>query len=314
MKTAALFPFLNEDEWLHLCMKSVEPFVDKFFVVVSKRVFYSGGTAPYMLYMPYLKRLQGQFQKPVEVVVGSWIDAIPQGNDLFDRMKAEGFECVLTFDSDELADASVTQNVIDAIKAGAGNVGLPTLTYFHKPWFIIDPPERHILVIATRLTKDTKSIRVGKTFNHVPTDRLTTEKPLVYIDTPMHHFAWVRNHDDKILQKTLGINGLPTEKKTNWYHKVWKNWNRGVKDFHPLSGPFYHEVRGISILDLPPEGKQYVHENSPTIVAANGDTFWSLAEKSYGDGSLWSEIKAANPGMQEPLVGLKVSIPDMERV
>ena len=314
MKTAALFPFLNEDEWLHLCMKAVEDFVEEFFIVVSRRIFYAGTKSPYELYLPYLNSLQPKFSKKVTLVLGDWVDAIPQGQDLFNRMHAEGYECVLTFDSDEIADRPVIQSVLDAMDAGAGNVGLPTLTYFRHPWHVIEPPEQHILVIATRLTKDTKSIRVGQTFNRIPTDRLTSEKPLVYIDSPMHHFAWIRNREDKILQKTLGIHGMTTEKKRAWYENVWKKWNRGVENFHPIHGPWYHRVRGIALSDLPPEGRMYVHENSPTIVAVEGDTFWSIAARTLGEGSLWPEIRDANPGLSSPVAGAKIAIPAMEHI
>jgi nucleoid-associated protein YgaU len=32
-------------------------------------------------------------------------------------------------------------------------------------------------------------------------------------------------------------------------------------------------------------------------VVRRGDTFWSIARQSYGNGKLWKQIAAANPGV-----------------
>ena len=311
MKTAALFPFLNEDEWLHLCMKAVEDFVEEFFIVVSRRIFYAGTKSPYELYLPYLNSLQPKFSKKVTLVLGDWVDAIPQGQDLFNRMHAEGYECVLTFDSDEVADPETIASVLRAIEGGAGNVGLPTITYFKNPWFVVEPNEQHILVIATRLTKETKSIRLGGTLNRIPCDRLTSEKPLVFMDLPMHHFSWIRSTEEKILQKTMGINGLSNEKKIHWYRNVWKTWKPWVLDFHPCHGPQYHTVCPLGFFDIPLAGRRYLYETSKKRIFQKGDTLWKIAKAEYGLGSYWSEVEAANPDIPEFAEGVSIAIPNI---
>ncbi len=44
-----------------------------------------------------------------------------------------------------------------------------------------------------------------------------------------------------------------------------------------------------------------------------GDTLWSIAEKTYGDGQRWRDISRANPSidLQKLRVGQKVVLPDL---
>ena len=44
-----------------------------------------------------------------------------------------------------------------------------------------------------------------------------------------------------------------------------------------------------------------------------GDTLWSIAEKTYGDGQRWRSIRRANPGInpQKLHIGDKVMLPDL---
>jgi 5'-nucleotidase len=46
-------------------------------------------------------------------------------------------------------------------------------------------------------------------------------------------------------------------------------------------------------------------------VIVNGDTYWDLAEKFYGNGARWKAISEANPGLQPRRlpVGTTLKIP-----
>ncbi len=48
-----------------------------------------------------------------------------------------------------------------------------------------------------------------------------------------------------------------------------------------------------------------------TYKIAKGDTYWSIAQRIYGDGKLWPRIKQANPGvdMDSLKVGQVIKIP-----
>ncbi len=48
-----------------------------------------------------------------------------------------------------------------------------------------------------------------------------------------------------------------------------------------------------------------------TYTVAKGETFWSIAQRIYGDGKLWTKIQQANPGvdMNALKVGQVIKIP-----
>jgi len=68
---------------------------------------------------------------------------------------------------------------------------------------------------------------------------------------------------------------------------------------------------------MPPPAPE---RSTPAAAAAKytvaaGDSLWSIAEEHYGDGHLWTKLKAANPGIEENVkVGQVLSLPSKEEL
>jgi len=73
------------------------------------------------------------------------------------------------------------------------------------------------------------------------------------------------------------------------------------------------EIRPLSELAPQPAKPSPKTATTPgtTYTVAKGDTFWSIAQRVYGDGKLWTKIKQANPGvdMNALMVGQVIKIP-----
>ena len=63
---------------------------------------------------------------------------------------------------------------------------------------------------------------------------------------------------------------------------------------------------------MPEAGKSPAAATSKHTVKKS-ETLWAIAEEAYGDGNLWTKIKAANPGLSENLkVGQVINVPSKE--
>ncbi|MEM6506728.1 MAG: LysM peptidoglycan-binding domain-containing protein [Planctomycetota bacterium] len=68
----------------------------------------------------------------------------------------------------------------------------------------------------------------------------------------------------------------------------------------PVTGPGAYEPE-----PLPPQPA------SRTYTIRKGDTFWSIAQREYGDGQKWRDISAANPSAdpKKLAVGQQITLP-----
>ena len=69
-------------------------------------------------------------------------------------------------------------------------------------------------------------------------------------------------------------------------------------DFADGHGP---DVRSdITMVSVPVQDGTSEHMNmgNRTHTIQRGDTLWSIARRTYGDGQRWREISAANPGLE----------------
>ena len=97
---------------------------------------------------------------------------------------------------------------------------------------------------------------------------------------------------------------------------------RSARDAGPETATTQPETPPLSELaPQPTEPKPPVSSTQPspgpapkpgaTYTLVKDDTFWSVAQAAYGDGSLWTKIKQANPGVDpnDLKVGQVIKIP-----
>lgn len=108
-------------------------------------------------------------------------------------------------------------------------------TYW-KNGFVADPPRDYKMLIAIRPWVKFLEKRI-------------VNKPFVEAPVWIHHFSWAKT-DEEVWNKISHYAHANDFNILEWYENVWKKWEPGVQDVHPVTPDTLHDLKRVV---LPPE-------------------------------------------------------------
>lgn len=134
------------------------------------------------------------------------------------------YDWIIWLDPDEYLLDSEWDKLIKSLKdCPADAVSNKTMNVYWKSGYIIDPPENHTPIVATRPNvrfTDTRCIDTG------------------YIQAPIciDHFSWART-DEEVLRKVTHYGEADKFDGQHWYDNIWSKWTQGMENLHPVEPP-----------------------------------------------------------------------------
>lgn len=132
------------------------------------------------------------------------------------------YDWVIWLDPDEYLLDSEWQELLKTLETtDAEAVTNTTMNVYWKRGFVIDPPENHTPIIATR-----PSVRFFDT-------RCVTV-PYVQAPVCIDHFSWART-DEEVYRKVTHYGEADKFDGIKWFNEVFKPWQEGDQDLHPIT-------------------------------------------------------------------------------
>lgn len=215
MRVAAYIPLHYGSEYLDVAIRSIDPCVEKIFIVYSKSPSHSHGTNLQCPDTEYsLKKIAYNASEKVEWHSYDRFDFEGQHRNIgITLAKAKGFDILVTVDSDEVWE---TEELNKAIKEA----------------YTMD--NSHIEIDGF--------IHFWRSFNHVCRDwfhpvrllNLNSVNPARgTIRSTIYHFGYAQN--EETMRYKLDIHGHKNELRQGWLEDKWLNWKVEEGDVHPVS-------------------------------------------------------------------------------
>lgn len=139
------------------------------------------------------------------------------------------YDWIIWLDPDEyLLDSEWDKLVTFLEDCPAEAVSNTTMNLYWKRGYIIEPPENHTPIIATK-----PSVRF--------TDTRCVDVPFVKAPVCVDHFSWART-DKEILRKVTHYGEADKFDGKEWYENVWKQWTPEAMNLHPVNPPVLKEA------------------------------------------------------------------------
>ena len=136
---------------------------------------------------------------------------------------------VIVLDPDEFIDNKNWEKLVETLNNSPTEINAYVVkrqfTYWKNGW-VAHPPRDYKMLVAVRSPAkfiDKRVINEG--FGVAPID--------------LHHFSWART-DDEILNKITHYAHAHDFNVKEWYEDVWKRWQLGVTDVHPVTPETLH--------------------------------------------------------------------------
>jgi len=248
MRIVAFLKVWSGEEWIHACVESILPFVEKVVILTSDVSWIGGHGNPSLEKIAELKSwypdriIHLEHNEPNQL----------KHCDFAYQWIRENLECdyIQLIDSDELWDKAEYEKAIKFLEENPGHKAYRTqmYTYIKSPYFRIDPPEALKPVCFIRPDLEDMGAE----------PRGCGILPFVTMeDVWCHHFVFVRYHFNKVLEKLVQSHvseKQPYEEMQIWIPEIWNklpNYNEELypKGFHPAIG-FGRNWKSIKVMSL----------------------------------------------------------------
>jgi hypothetical protein len=144
------------------------------------------------------------------------------------------YDWIIWLDPDEYLVESEWQKLLKVLEKGEADAYTnETMNLYWKNGYIIDPPENHTPIIATR-----PYVRFFDT-------RCITS-PFAKAPVCIDHFSWARTNQE-IKRKVTHYGEADKFDGLKWYEEVFTKWEPGMQNLHPVNPPALKEAIPVII-------------------------------------------------------------------
>jgi GT2 family glycosyltransferase/Tfp pilus assembly protein PilF len=210
----------------------------------------------------------------LNVELGDWESEPDHRKAIHEKLRSEGFDYVITIDSDEVLSPELLANLLRIAESGlADKVRVTHDTYWHSHAYRIRPRERLALTMMVALA----------TTEPIGLREFAGERELVLLDSYglMHHLSYAGTAER--IKKKISTWSHRNEVVSDWFDRVWKGWqsDKLIRELHPTHPPAYGFVERIT----PPEIlKDLLGEVTEPTVDGNFAVKPSVVIPAYGGG------------------------------
>lgn len=147
------------------------------------------------------------------------------------------YDWIIVVDPDEFFDDDNWLKLINFLEDTDAEAVIVEGQYtYWKSGYVADPPKDYQQLVAVR-----PNVRF--------VDKRVVGSPYVVAPVWLHHFSWAKT-DEEVWSKISHYAHSKDFDIKDWYENVWKKWEPGIEDVHPVSPDTLHKLIRT---ELPPE-------------------------------------------------------------
>ncbi|SDD62142.1 hypothetical protein SAMN05216464_10294 [Mucilaginibacter pineti] len=242
MKIAVHVLAYNVNRFLSVVLKSIEPHVDKIYVVHSQRPWQYVESSRLSKTNPttisdIVTAAAGSDK--VEIIQGDWLTEEDMRNECLEKARAEGFDWFLIEDADEFYLDSTWEQIKRELSTNTTDDLLITT------WYNFWKSSHYVLVNEDGSIKGTNAgfaIRCASKAKFT-NKRLCDAQSVKVIDCPCYHYGYVMS--DVEMEEKISTWGHATDfNPVDWFKYKWVYWNKSTKFLHPtVPGSWNNAIR-----------------------------------------------------------------------